>query len=83
MTTRVTNRTVVFVRPFVLDQTQDAMAPGTYTIETEEELLDTVSFAAYRRVSTVMRYTEAGITSFIAVDPIALDAALMRDARSD
>ena len=81
---RVTHKTVVFQRPFVLDHTEGEFPPGAYMIETEEELLDTISFPAYRRLSTVMQFAEAnGIISCIRIDPIALDLALARDARID
>lgn len=82
MTTRVTSRTVIFGRPFLLDEADGEQPPGAYTIETEEELLESVSFPAYRRVSTMIQcHAPGGITRFVTVDPTALDAALARDAR--
>jgi hypothetical protein len=83
MTTRVTSKTVIFARPFLLDGTDGEQPPGIYTIDTEEELLESVSFPAYRRVSTVIHcHAPAGITRFARVDPAALDAALAQDARA-
>ena len=55
-TTRVTNKTVVFSRPFVLNEADGEQPPGIYTVETEEERLDVMSISAYRRVSTVMNH---------------------------
>jgi hypothetical protein len=82
VTTRVTSRTVIFARPFRLDEADGEQSPGIYTIETEEELLDSVSFPGYRRVSTVIHcHAPGGITRFVTVDPAVLDAALARDAR--
>lgn len=81
MTTRVTSRTVIFDRPFLLDGADGIQPPGIYTIETEEELLDTVAVVAYRRISTVIHCRAAGgITRFVNVDPEMLEAALSRDA---
>jgi hypothetical protein len=52
LTSRVTSRTVTFVRPFRLDELEHELPAGRYRVETEEETLDNVSFIAYRHVST-------------------------------
>ena len=79
MTIRVTTKTVIFARPFVVDEIHEH-PPGIYTVETEEELLGTAS-PATRRLSTVMSgYAAGGVTRFAAINPAALDAALARDA---
>lgn len=79
MTIRVATRTVIFARPFVVDEGYEH-PPGIYTVETEEELLDTTP-AASRRVSTVIcGYGAGGMMRFAAITPAALDAALARDA---
>jgi hypothetical protein len=84
MTTRVTTKTVIFRRPFTVDKEDGELPPGIYTVDTEEELLDTVSFPAYRRVSTVMYCSTAGGNmSLVTIDPVALEAALARDAKAD
>jgi hypothetical protein len=84
MTTRVTTKTVVFSRPFVLNEADGEQQPGIYTVETEEESLDVMSIAVYRRVSTVMNrydlHPSGGFIRFVAIDPAELDAALARDA---
>ena len=80
MTRRITTQSVVFRRPFVVDPVDgEELLPGLYTVETEEESLDTISFLAYRRVSTVIRVCTGGTTRLIAVDPDVLAAALRRD----
>jgi hypothetical protein len=79
MTIRVTTKTVIFARPFVVNEGHEH-PPGIYTVETEEELLDTTPSAS-RRVSTVMwGYGAGGMMRFAAINPAALDAALARDA---
>jgi hypothetical protein len=60
--------------------------PGTYTIETDEELLDQLSFTAYHRVSTSivlpLRRSGSGSYQMIKIDPAELEAALRRDAEN-
>ena len=84
MTTRVTTKTVVFSRPFVLNEADGEQQPGIYTVETEEEPLDLMSLAGYRRVSTVMNRHDlrasGGVIRFVEINPAELDAALARDA---
>ena len=81
MITRVTTKTVIFAHPFVMDGIDGEQPPGVYTVETEEELLEFLSFPVYRRVSSVMACRAAGgITRFVTIEPAALNAALARDA---
>ena len=84
MTTRVTTKKVEFKRPFILNPSDGEHPPGIYMVETEEESLDVMSFAAYRLLSTVIsRYDldgSSGFVRFIVIDPAELDAALTRDA---
>ena len=83
MTTRVTSKTVIFAHPFVVNETDGEQPPGIYTVETEEELLESISFPVHRRVSTVMFCQgPAGVTRFVTIDPLVLGAALARDART-
>jgi hypothetical protein len=82
VTTRTSRRTVTFQRPFSLNGFDRPQAAGTYTVETEEELLD-VSFPAYRRLATwIHLHAQPGsplITETVSIDPEELDAALVRD----
>ena len=86
MTTRVTSKTVVFSRPFVLNEADGEQPPGIYTVETEEEPLDVVSILAYRRGSTVMHrcdlHPTGGFIRFVSIDPAELGNALARDAET-
>jgi hypothetical protein len=45
MTERTTRTTVTFTRPFSLSGIDEVQAAGTYTVETNEELLQDVSFS--------------------------------------
>ncbi len=86
MTNRVTSKTVVFSRPFVLNEVDGEQPPGVYTVETEEEPLDVISISAYRRVSTVMQRCDlqptGGFIRFVSIDPAELDDALGREAET-
>jgi hypothetical protein len=60
---------------------------GAYTIETDEEMIGSVSFPAYHRTATWIRLPSgvkhagvpAGLDQVVNVDPTELDAALARD----
>ncbi|HUK11049.1 MAG TPA: hypothetical protein VLX09_24490 [Stellaceae bacterium] len=88
MTTRTRSETVTFLRPFVMTGLEGVQPAGRYTVETDEELLPTMSSTAYRRLMTWFRLpaihpdgsTTPGRTEAAAIDPIELEAALARDA---
>jgi hypothetical protein len=54
MTTRTSSKIVIFDKPFSLKGVDQTVPAGNYRVDTDEELLEGVSFVAYRRVSTVM-----------------------------
>ena len=86
MTVRTTKKTVTFVNPFTLGDSDEIFPPGTYEVETDEELLEGLSFRAYRRTLTLIHLPgESGIpglSQVLTIDPNELDAALKRDAAS-
>ncbi len=83
MTIRTSTDTVTFKRPFVLGGFDEELSAGTYSVETDEELLDGLSFPAYRRILTMIRLHaksgHPGLTRTLTIDPKELDAALKRD----
>ena len=79
MTTRTTSRTVTFHRPFALEGLARDVPAGTYLVETEEALMDTVLSLVWRRVSTAIRLRTAVGTQDYFIDPEHLEAALLRD----
>jgi hypothetical protein len=87
MTVRTTSKTVTFTHPFNLSGTDEVQPAGTYTVETDEELLQTSSLPAYRRISTLMRLparaTGTVLTEIVEVNPLELAAVLARDAQPD
>ena len=54
MTTRTSNKTVNFARPFLLKGVDRILAPGEYRVVTDEELIEELSFPVYRRVGTMI-----------------------------
>ena len=86
MTVRTTSKTVTFMHPFSLSGTIEAHPAGTYTVETEEELLQPSSIPAYRRIATLLRLernTGAVLTQIVETNPAELAGALARDAQRD
>ncbi|MFW8636105.1 hypothetical protein [Cribrihabitans pelagius] len=49
MALRSTRSTVTFPRPFTLSGYSDELPAGEYEVLVEEELIETLSFTAYRR----------------------------------
>jgi hypothetical protein len=83
MTIRTSKKTVTFSRPFVLGGFDEVLPAGAYSVETDEELLEGISFPAYRRISTLIRLHaksgQPGRSQTLTIDPNELDAALKRD----
>lgn len=86
MTIRTREKTVTFKKPFDLEGYPDMFPAGTYRVETDEELLEGVSFTVYRRKSTILHLLpnadRPGRRQSLTIDPDRLDAALMRDRMS-
>ena len=84
MTIRTTSRTVTFTRPFLLGAIGEPQPAGTYTVETDEELIGNGPIAAYRRISTLMRLPgrpgSLVLEQVVDIDAAELAAALARDA---
>jgi hypothetical protein len=77
---RITHRTVTFAHPFTLGDDEQVYPAGRYVIETVEELLQNVSFPAYRRTATYMqRVGLMGSAPSELINPQYLDAAMATD----
>jgi hypothetical protein len=87
MTMRTTSRMVTFIHPFNLSGMDKEQPAGTYTVETDEELLQTLSLPAYKRISTLIRLParprSTMVTQIVEINPQELAAALTRDAQPD
>lgn len=84
MTVRTRKEIVSFDRPFALNGLDGLRPAGSYEVEIDEQLVEGVSFPAYRRLATWIRLPTKpgypGVTEILNVDPGELDAALIRDA---
>ena len=84
MTTQTLTETVTFRHPFKLSGLDEAQPPGDYLIETEEELIEYLSFPAYRRLWTSIRLAgrphTRELSRVLNIDPEELAAVLAADA---
>ncbi|WP_162917471.1 hypothetical protein [Dongia deserti] len=84
MTMRTMKSTVTFMRPFRLGALGEQLPAGRYLIETDEELLEGVSFPVYHRTATMMQLiadpARPGVTEIAMIDPEQLTEALAADA---
>lgn len=83
MTNRNTTRTVTFRHPFVVAGIDGLQPAGSYIVEMEDELLQSLSFPAWRRIRTAIRiprHPGSSVTEQVApIDPAEIDAALTVD----
>ncbi len=85
MSTRITEKTVTFAQPFFLTAVGEDQAAGAYRVETEEELVQEMSFPVYRRIATRIYLHAPGddrVTGIATIDPTELDAALLKDGQA-
>ena len=79
MTVRTSRKSVTFTQPFSLTGIDEVQPAGTYTVETDEELLPGLSFPAYRRVATLIFLRSRGggpiVEEVVNIDPLELQAA--------
>jgi uncharacterized Zn-finger protein len=85
MAIRTTSDTVVFRHPFRLAGQDGTQAAGRYLVETDEELIESLSFTAYRRVATYIHLPGRAGKSIqvVGIDPTALAAMLMGDIEAE
>lgn len=86
MAARTTRKSVIFSNPFILSGLDEILPSGIYEVETDEELMEGLSFQAYRRVLTVIQLPSSSgnplLTRAFMVDPDDLDAAISRDQKA-
>ena len=84
MTTRTRNNIVVFKHPFLLKGVDRVLPAGGYRVVTDEELIDGLSFSAYRRVATMIfvpaQSPHVCAVEMVTIDPSDLLAAQEKDA---
>jgi hypothetical protein len=82
MTIRSRRETVTFKRPFLIKGIDRVLPPGSYKVITDEEMIDGLSFAAFRRVATLIEVpAEVGrATQLISIGSVDLSDAQRIDA---
>ena len=79
MIERISRKPVTFSRPFVLDGVESEQPPGTYEVEFIEDLLEGLSFSAYRLISaSIVLPLRPGSHSYqlVSIRPSLVRAAL-------
>jgi hypothetical protein len=82
---RTTRTTVSFSSPFILQSLEGIQPAGEYVVLLDDELIEGLSWTAYRRVATLFQTpaisaSQRLIQSF-SISQTDLDAALMKDRR--
>ncbi|EXL04011.1 hypothetical protein BG36_11325 [Aquamicrobium defluvii] len=84
-TMRTTQTTVRFSSPFLLKGFDRAQPAGDYLVDKAEELIEGVSWLAYRRVGTFIHLPAIGMSSpvqqVVQIDAADLEDCLSRDRR--
>lgn len=82
MIARSLDKTVVFKRPFLLKEVDRMLPAGAYRVVTDEELIEGISFPAYRRVATMIFVPAAlggSSIEMVTIDPLDLKTAQERE----
>ncbi|GLS29383.1 hypothetical protein SAMN04488498_13822 [Mesorhizobium albiziae] len=84
MNTRTKRTTATFTAPFALSGLDEIQPPGDYAIDEDEELIDGLSWLAYRRVATFIHLpaissTDRVKSQLVAIDHSELEAAMRQD----
>ena len=82
MAIRTTRSQVTFNNPFVLAELECPLPPGTYDVETDEEVVEGNERTVYIRTATLIHIRGPGTTRTVTIEPSGLAAALQADAAS-
>jgi hypothetical protein len=84
MTMRSRRETVIFQHPFRIKGIDRLLPPGGYEVITDEEMIEGLSFASFRRVATMIMVPAAAprnsAMEMISISSIALSDAQRIDA---
>ena len=83
MTIRTMLTTVSFRSPFMLQSLEGILPAGEYVVRLDDELIEGLSWTAYRRVATLFQTpaisAAQGRMQSFSISQTELDAALMKD----
>jgi hypothetical protein len=84
MTTRSRRETVTFKHPFRIQGIDRLLSAGAYEVITDEEMIEGLSFPAFRRVATMIMVPavapHVATTEMISISSVALSDAQRIDA---
>ncbi len=82
MTTRSRRETIHFKHPFRIKGIDRLLAPGAYEVITDEEMIEGLSFASFRRVATMIMVPAAAPRSS-SMEMISIGSVDLSDAQRD
>jgi len=86
VSTRTTNETITFKHPFKMSELDEVQPAGRYVVETNEELIQSLSFPVYRRLSTLIhlagRPNSSELARVVDIDSAKLAAVRAIDAQA-
>jgi hypothetical protein len=82
MPLRTTRSQVTFSAPFSLAEIDEIQPPGTYDVDTEEEIVEGNERTVYIRVATLIHLRTEFTTRTVTVNPKGLEAALAKDGQA-
>jgi hypothetical protein len=80
MTIRSRRETVTFKHPFLIRGVDRVLPAGSYKVITDEEMIEGLSFAAYRRVATMIEIPAKASPS-LAMELISIGSVELSDAQ--
>lgn len=80
MECRTTRSSVVFAGPTRIDGVDELLPAGAYDVDTDEEMIDGLSFVAWRRVNTTIIVRSGGSVRAYTVRPSDLDASIRSES---
>jgi hypothetical protein len=81
MAIRTTRSTVTFSAPFQIRGHEQLQPAGTYSIETDEDVIESNDKTVYRRIATLLFVRNGNHLETWTIDPDDLNAALAKDSR--
>jgi hypothetical protein len=80
MTMRSRRETITFRHPFRIKGIDRQLSPGAYEVITDEEMIEGLSFASYRRVATMIMVPGAAPRAS-SMEMISISATDLSDAQ--
>jgi hypothetical protein len=80
MTTRSRRETITFKHSFRINGIDRSLPPGDYEVITDEEMIEGLSFAAYRRVATMIVVPAASPRN-LTMEMISIGSVDLSDAQ--